>query len=69
MNVDATDFDNMLERTRSRPQPEAMDVDSSGDVAEERVAKEQAFRLQDLATKVQQFVEGEGDLTGAKFEE
>lgn len=69
MNVDAADFDDMLERTRPRPQFQAMDVDSSSDGAEERVAKGQASKLYDLATKVQKFVEGEGDIEGARFEE
>jgi len=69
MNVDAANFDDMLEQTRPQPQVEVMNVDSSGDGAEERVAKEQASRLQDLATKVQNFVEGEGDVEGAMFEE
>ncbi|OJA18839.1 hypothetical protein AZE42_00817 [Rhizopogon vesiculosus] len=69
MNVDAADFDDMLERTRSRPQFQAMDVDPAGDGVEERVAKEQASRLQDLATKVRTFVEGEGGVEGARFED
>lgn len=68
MNVDAAGFDDMLERTRSQPQSQAMDVDA-GDEAEERVAKEQASKLQDLAAKVQNFVEGEGDVEGARFED
>ncbi|KAG2350677.1 SGT1-domain-containing protein [Suillus weaverae] len=69
MNVDAANFDDMLERTRSQPQSQKMDVDSTGDEAEERVAKEQANKLQDLAAKVQKFVEGEGDVEGARFED
>ncbi|KAG2155460.1 SGT1 protein-domain-containing protein [Suillus clintonianus] len=68
MNVDAAGFDDMLERTRSQPQSQAMDVDA-GDDAEERVAKEQTSKLQDLAAKVQNFVEGEGDVEGARFED
>ncbi|KAG1829232.1 SGT1-domain-containing protein [Suillus subalutaceus] len=69
MNVDAANFDDMLERTRSQPQTQEMDIDSTGDEAEERVAKEQANKLQDLAAKVQKFVEGEGDVEGARFED
>lgn len=69
MNVDAANFDDMLERTRSQPQSQEMDIDSTGDDAEERVAKEQANKLQDLAAKVQKFVEGEGDVEGARFED
>ncbi|KAG2077012.1 SGT1-domain-containing protein [Suillus decipiens] len=69
MNVNATNFDDMLERTRSQPQSHEMDIDSTGDDAEERVAKEQANKLQDLAAKVQNFVEGEGDIEGVRFED
>ncbi|KAG1755004.1 SGT1 protein-domain-containing protein [Suillus paluster] len=69
MNVDAANFDDMLERTRSQPQSQAMDVDSAGDSAEEMVAKEQATKLHDLAAKVQKFVEGEGYVEGARFED
>ncbi|KAG1757291.1 SGT1 protein-domain-containing protein [Suillus lakei] len=69
MNVDPTGFDDMLERTRSQPQSQAMDIDSTGDEAAERVAKEQATKLQDFAAKVQKFVEGEGDIEGARFED
>lgn len=69
MNVDAANFDDMLERTRSQSQSQEMDVDSTSDGAEERIAKEQANKLQGLAAKVQKFVEGEGDVEGARFEE
>jgi hypothetical protein len=69
MNVDAANFDDMLERTRSQPQSQEMDVDSTGDEVDERVVKEQANKLQDLAAKVQKFVEGEGDVEGARFED
>lgn len=69
MNVNATNFDDMLERTRSQPQSHEMDIDSTADEAEERVAKEQANKLQDFAVKVQKFVEGEGDVEGARFED
>jgi hypothetical protein len=46
-----------------------MDVDSPDISEEDRVASEQAARLKDLASKVEQFVEGEGDIEGALFEE
>lgn len=73
LNVDAGDFDQMLEKTmgsRNKVQ-DAMDVDkpTAGETEEDRVAKEQASKLQDLAQKVENFVEGEGDVEGAKFEE
>lgn len=37
--------------------------------AEEKMAQDQAARLQELAKKVEGFVEGKGDLEGARFEE
>jgi len=56
---------------RSKADPVAMDVDQEGPAEnpEQRLAAEQASRLRELATKVEDFVEGEGDLEGAKFEE
>ncbi|KAI0768553.1 SGT1-domain-containing protein [Trametes elegans] len=71
LNVDAADFDAMLEKTAGDKKgkgkaTEAMDVDSPED-EEERVAKAQAARLKDLAQKVEEFVEGEGDVEGARF--
>lgn len=47
--------------------PGAMEIDSQ--TAEDRTTLEQADRLKELATKVEDFVEGEGDLDGARFEE
>lgn len=75
LNVDAADFDAMLEKTAGGSKgkgkgtaTDRMDVDASGD-EEERVAKAQAARLKDLAKQVEDFVEGEGDLEGARFAE
>lgn len=76
LNVDAQDFDDMLEKTmgtsrntKSGPS-EAMNVDNpEGETEEDHAAKAQADRLQELAQKVESFVEGEGDVEGAKFEE
>lgn len=45
-----------------------MEIDIT-QTAEDRTTLEQADRLKELATKVQDFVEGEGDLEGATFEE
>lgn len=62
----------MLERTmgaQTQEKPDDMNVDDPKDDSEERVASEQASRLKDLAAKVEGFVEGEGDLEGARFEE
>jgi hypothetical protein len=77
LDIDAQDFDNMLEQTmgastsKARSDQNAMDVDKpeSGETSEDRIAAEQASKLQNLAAKVEEFVEGEGDLEGATFEE
>lgn len=69
MNVDAANFDDMLERTRSQPQSQGMNVDSTSIDVEEMVTEEQTNKLQDFAAKVQKFVEGEGDVEGARFED
>ena len=75
LNVDATDFDAMLEKTLRSDKgkgkeraSDAMDVDAQED-EEDRIAKIQADRLRDLARKVEDFVEGEGDIEGARFAE
>jgi hypothetical protein len=72
LNIDAEEFENKLESTlgqgdKSVPDRK-MDVDSL-DASEDRVASEQAARLKDLASKVEEFVEGEGDIEGVLFEE
>jgi hypothetical protein len=73
LNVNANDFEAMLERTmgaKAKEGPNVMDVDNpEAEDSEERLASEQAIRLKDLAVKVEDFVEGEGDLEGAKFDE
>ncbi|KAI0724281.1 SGT1 protein-domain-containing protein [Cerioporus squamosus] len=71
LNVDAAGFDDMLEKTLGGSKgkagaEDAMNVDPP-EADEDRVAKAQAERLRDLAKKVEQFVEGEGDLEGARF--
>ena len=77
LNVDASDFDAMLEKTTGVDKGKgkervtvdgAMDVDPT-ESEEDRVAKAQAERLRDLAKKVEEFVEGEGDVEGARFAE
>ena len=77
LHVGAEDFDNMLQQGFSRP-PEAKDrstrISERSDAEmkiddEDRLAQSQATRLQDLAKKVEEFVEGQGDLDGAKFAE
>jgi SGT1 protein len=72
LNIDAQDFENVLEKTMGAGnQSHAMNVDMAEgrETLEDRTAKEQATRLQKLAEKVEEFVEGEGDLDGARFEE
>ncbi|TRM60141.1 SGT1 protein-domain-containing protein [Schizophyllum amplum] len=80
LNVNAESFDAMLEQrmgaSTQRPKdPNAMDVDgkegqsTQGRDAEDKLASDQASKLQDLASKVENFVEGEGDVEGARFED
>ncbi|KDR84832.1 hypothetical protein GALMADRAFT_233248 [Galerina marginata CBS 339.88] len=73
LNIDSHEFEKMLEAT-ARPKgdlprdPNAMDLDVM-DLVEDRLASEQAKQLKDLAAKVENFVEGEGELEGAMFED
>ncbi|KAG6332331.1 hypothetical protein ID866_6759 [Astraeus odoratus] len=73
MRVDASRFDDVLARgamdnTTSKQHPSAMDV-VSDEQEESWLEKEQSQRLRDLAAKIERFVEGEGDLEGARFED
>ncbi|KAI0935983.1 hypothetical protein AcV5_004245 [Taiwanofungus camphoratus] len=74
LNVNADDFDSMLEKnyagqytTKPNSSSDAMNIDKSEETQEDRLAKDQASRLQNLAKKVEEFVEGEGDIEGARF--
>ncbi|KAF7978922.1 hypothetical protein HWV62_44458 [Athelia sp. TMB] len=75
LNIDAQDFDDMLERTMGAAakhhEAEAMNIDSANSPVTEgdRIASEQAARLQNLAQQVENFVDREGDIEGAKFED
>jgi hypothetical protein len=75
LNIDAQDFDEILEKTMGSSKAEAqrqtnsMDVDEPKAEAEDRLASAQAAKLKELATKVEQFVEGDADIEGARFEE
>lgn len=80
LNLDAADFDAMLEKTMGNPSgtsakkklEDTMDIDENEFTKESRedmIAKAQAARLQELAGKVEEFVEGEGDIEGARFAE
>ena len=72
LNIDSEEFEQMLEASRTKEkQSEAleankMDVDES---PEDRLASEQAKKLKELATKVESFIDLEGDIEGARFEE
>ncbi|KAF8559346.1 SGT1-domain-containing protein [Imleria badia] len=72
MNVDAKDFDEVLERAMraggSTMETHAMEIDGE-EAKEDRVAKEQTDKLRNLAAKVEQFVGGKGDVDGARFED
>lgn len=46
----------------------AVNVEST-ESAEDKLVSEQAKQFKDLANKVESFVEGEGDIEGARFEE
>jgi len=64
LDIDAENFDSMLKNMASG-QPSPMDVDQK----EDQLAQNQASKLKSLAQKVEEFVEGEGDIEGARFEE
>lgn len=80
LDVDADMIDGML-KARSEPTSSKKAIESAGtagntsvdavvDVDEdEEMTSGQAARLQKLAGKVEAFVDGEGDLEGAKFDE
>lgn len=75
LNVDAQEFEQMLENTLKRPKASdqrgsnAMDIDDSNLASDEDpIASKQAKQLKDLASKVEGFIQGEGELEGALFE-
>jgi len=67
MKLDASSFDEVLTRSFEKDQ-NTMDLDSEAG-EENRFVSEQSDKLHDLAAKIEQFVQGEGDLEGARFEE
>ena len=76
LTIDGQEFDKGLDAslagtTGNAKNSDAMDVDlpNKTESLEDKLASEQAKKLKDLATKVENFVEGEGDLEGARFEE
>ncbi|KIY51330.1 SGT1-domain-containing protein [Fistulina hepatica ATCC 64428] len=70
LNINATDFDAMLERTMQNQRTAKVNGDDNADgaTAEDRMTSQQAERLKVLATKVESFIEGEGDIEGARFD-
>ncbi|KAG8747982.1 hypothetical protein FRC10_009734 [Ceratobasidium sp. 414] len=64
LDVDESTFDSMLERRFNQKSVEHPDLD-----AEDKLAQDQAARLQELAKRVEGFVEGKGDLEGARFDD
>jgi beta-lactamase class A len=75
LNVDAEDFEDVLAQRMgiskdAPPENAHTNAQARGqDASEDRVAHEQASRLRNLAQKVEEFVEGEGDMEGAMFKE
>lgn len=75
LTVSAESFDSVLqEKMRLNDAPSTsreMDVDRSLDSenGEDGMTKAQVAKLRDLASKVEAFVAGEGDVEGATFEE
>ena len=64
LNVDAQDIDDMLSGAMS-----GGPSSSSGRTGEDQVTIEQAARLKSLSQKVEEFIEGEGDIEGVRFAE
>lgn len=80
LNIDADSLDQKLSETMyssstkkavDGEQPkDAMDVDKpKGEDDGTRLAQDQADKLKGLASKIERFVEGQGTLEGAVFEE
>ncbi|KAH7883844.1 SGT1-domain-containing protein [Phlebopus sp. FC_14] len=72
MNVDAASFDdNHNADLKSNDQAVGIDVSitDGGEAVEDKTAMEQTEKLHDLAARVERFVEGEGSVEGAMFED
>lgn len=70
LNIDSQIFEDMLQRASAASdetkQSDAMDVDQR---SMERVPSTQTSQVRNLASKVEEFIEGEGDVEGAIFAE
>ena len=76
LNTDAEYFEDVLEKkmgthkaTQKDSEAAPMVIDEVQEPSEDRVANEQASKLRKLADKVEEFIDGEGDLEGARFME
>lgn len=70
LHIDAKDFDDMLQRTYGKKEDKAESMNfGATSTAEEDATQRQANRLMELASKVESFVEGEGDMEGVRFGE
>lgn len=79
LNVEPTELDSSLRRyakagkatepTTQTATVMEVDDDDDGEGEEDQLANEQAHRLKALADKMEGFVEGEGVMEGAMFEE
>ena len=70
LNIDSQNFEDMLQRAsgagdETKPS-DAMDVDQK---FMERTTTTQTSQVRNLASKVEEFIEGEGDVEGAMFAE
>lgn len=70
LDIDSETFESFLEKSIRPPRPQQQDGDSmvidENVSPEDRIASQQASRLKDLAEKVEQFIERDGDMDGAK---
>lgn len=80
LNIYAENFEELLNAQRTSGQEKdkqsnlnAMEVDEteteSTSTPAKRVVPDQASQLRDLASKVEEFIDGEGDVEGARFAE
>ena len=68
LNVDADMLDGILTGAQ-RATDEAGRTEDKEILSEDTIAQAQAERLKGLAEKVEKFVEGQGDVEGARFDE
>ena len=75
LNIDEEDFDSMLEKNMNSVKTGSRDPDLTGKMevdtphGEDTLTSLQAGHLKTLASKVEEFVEGKGDVERARFKE